>query len=108
VFLSVVTLAELRHGIERLPAGRRRSRLDEWLREELPLRFEERVLPVDDPVADAWGRIVAGAEAVGRSIAAMDALIAATAQVHGLAPVTRNEADFVSSVKTIVNPWTAG
>jgi predicted nucleic acid-binding protein len=47
VFLSVVTFAELRHGIERLPAGKRRKQLDEWLRGDLPLRFEQRILPVD-------------------------------------------------------------
>ena len=54
VFLSVVTLAELRHGIERMAAGSRRERLDVWLREELPLRFEKRVLSIDAAVADAW------------------------------------------------------
>ena len=59
VFLSVVTIAELRHGIERLPAGRRRSRLDEWLNAELMLRFEGRILPVDGRVADECGRLVA-------------------------------------------------
>lgn len=106
-FLSVVTLAELRRGIERMPAGRRRGRLDEWLSDELPLRFEGRVLPVDGPVADAWGKVVARSEAVGRPIGAMDAFIAATAEVHGLALVTRDESDFTSAVKTIVNPWSA-
>src|SRR3546814_4808101 len=53
VFMSVVTLAEIRHGIERLPAGARRKRLDTWLRDELPLRFEGRVLSVDEAVADS-------------------------------------------------------
>jgi predicted nucleic acid-binding protein len=105
VFLSAVTLAELRYGIERLPVGRRR-RLDAWLSDELPLRFAGRVLSVDGPVADAWGRVVARAEAAGRSIATMDAFIAATAEIHGLALVTRNEADFAAVVKAIVNPWT--
>ncbi|HKZ73859.1 MAG TPA: PIN domain-containing protein, partial [Steroidobacteraceae bacterium] len=52
VFLSVATLAELRHGIERLPAGNRRKLLDDWLRDELPLRFESRILSVDETVAD--------------------------------------------------------
>src|SRR5882762_7640396 len=57
VFTSVVTLAELRYGIERLAASSRRQRLDEWLRGELPLRFEGRLLPVDGSVADAWGTV---------------------------------------------------
>ena len=105
VFLSVVTLGEIRHGIERLPAGRRRERLDEWLREELPERFESRVLPIDVAVANAWGRIVAQRERTGRSISTIDAFIAATAEVHGLTLVTRNASDFRSSVKTLVDPW---
>jgi len=83
VFLSVATLAELRHGVERVPAGRRRKLLDAWLSQELPLRFESRILPVDNAVADAWGHLVAQCEARGRSLAAMHGLIAATAVVHG-------------------------
>jgi toxin FitB len=106
VFLSVVTFAELRHGIERLPAGERRRRLDEWLRSDLPLRFEERIVGVDGAIADEWGRVVARRESRGRPISAMDALIAATAQVHGLTVVTRNVADFQASVKSVLSPWT--
>jgi predicted nucleic acid-binding protein len=106
VFLSVVTFAELRHGIERLAAGARRRRLDEWLRNVLPLRFEGRIVGVDGAIADEWGRLVARREARGRPIQAMDALIAATAQVHGLTLVTRNTADFQPSVKSLLNPWT--
>jgi predicted nucleic acid-binding protein len=56
VFISVVTFAELRHGIERMAPGAHRKRLDEWLRDELPQRFEARILPVDGAVADAWGK----------------------------------------------------
>ena len=104
-FISVVTLAELRHGIERMHDGSRRKRLDEWLRHELPLRFEGRVLSVNDAVADAWGKVVADREAVGRPIGVMDAFIAATAGVYEMTLVTRNASDFTSSVKAIVNPW---
>jgi predicted nucleic acid-binding protein len=106
VFISVVTLGELRHGIERLRPGRRRSQLDEWLSDELPLRFAGRVLPIDATVADAWGTIVARRDRVGHPIGAMDGLIAATAEVHGLTLVTRNAADFKSSVKAVFDPWT--
>jgi predicted nucleic acid-binding protein len=104
-FLSVVTFAELRRGIERLPADARRRRLDEWLRGELPLRFEGRIVGIDGAIADEWGRLVARREARGRTIHAMDALIAATAQVHGLTLVTRNTANFDASVKSLLNPW---
>lgn len=106
VFLSVVTFAELRRGIERLPGGARRRRLDEWLRGELPVRFETRIVGVDGAIADEWGRLVARREARGRAMQAMDALIAATAQVHGLTLVTRNTSDFDESVKSLLNPWT--
>jgi hypothetical protein len=105
VFISVVTLAELRHGVERLAVGQRRKRLNEWLQGELLIRFDARILPVDAAVADAWGRIVAHRETLGRPIGAMDAFIAATAQIHNLTLATRNQTDFTSSVDAIVNPW---
>lgn len=105
VFVSVVTLAELRYGVERMAEGRRRRRIDAWLRQELPLRFEGRVLGIDEAVAEAWGRAVARREAMGLPIGAMDAFIAAIAEVHDLVVVTRNEADFRSAAKSVVNPW---
>jgi predicted nucleic acid-binding protein len=106
VFLSVITFGELRHGIDRLPPSRRRSRLDDWLRSDLALRFEGRVLPVDVAVAEAWGVIVARRERTGQPIGSVDALIAATAEAHGLTLVTRNARDFRSSVKQVFDPWT--
>ena len=105
IFISVVTLAELRHGIEGLAGGQRHRRLNEWLQHELPQRFGGRILPIDAAIADAWGRIVARREALGRPIGTMDAFIAATAQVHDLTLATRNVSDFESSVDAIVNPW---
>jgi predicted nucleic acid-binding protein len=105
VFVSVLTLAELRHGVERLAMGRRRKRLSEWIENELLSRFDQRILPIDAPTADAWGRIVAHRETLGRPIGTMDAFIAATAQIHKLTLATRNQSDFESSVDSIVNPW---
>ena len=105
VFISVVTLAELRYGIELMADGRRRERLDEWLRNELALRFEGRVLCIDATVAESWGGLVARRNAMGRPIGPMDAFIAATAQVNAMTLVTRNMSDFESSVDAIVNPW---
>ena len=106
VFLSVITFAELRYGIERLAAGSRRKRLSAWLEGELPVRFEGRILSVDRAVADACGHVVASSEAIGRRLEAMDALIAATAAVHQLTVVTRNASDFAALVD-VVNPWQA-
>ena len=105
-FLSVVTVTELRHGIERLAAGKRREQLDRWLRNDLASRFEERILAVDLSVADACGRLVARREAVGQPIEPRDAFIAATAEVHGLTLVTRNASHFRATVKEILSPWT--
>src|ERR1700674_5110652 len=104
VFLSVISLAELRYGVERMPAGARRTRLEQWLRDELPLRFERRILSVDPNVAEAWGRTVARSEALGRPIGVMDAFLSATAEVHRLTLVTRNVSDF-PLLKSVVNPW---
>jgi toxin FitB len=106
VFLSVVTITELRHGIERLVAGKRRDHLDRWLRTDLESRFEGRILPVDLEIADACARLVARSESMGRPIEPRDAFIAATAQVHGLTLVTRNTSDFEATVNAIVTPWT--
>lgn len=104
-FLSVITLGELRKGVDRLAAGRRRDRLDQWLSTELPDRFAERVLAVDASVAQEWGRLLARAEQAGQPLAGIDALIAATATVHRLDVVTRNVAHFQHSGLTVVCPW---
>jgi predicted nucleic acid-binding protein len=104
VFLSVVSLAQLRYGVERLAAGARRNRLEQWLSAELPLRFEGRILAVDHNVAEVWGRTVSRCESLGRPVGVMDAFLSATAEVHSLTMVTRNVADF-PTLKTVVSPW---
>ena len=104
--LSVVTITELRYGIERLAAGARRKRLDDWLHGELLNRFEGRILPVDLTIADECGRLVARSEAAGRPIEARDAFIAATSEVYGLTLVTGNLAHFRPVVKSLFTPWT--
>jgi toxin FitB len=107
VFLSVVSFAELRFGIERLAQGLRRNRLDLWLRDELPRRFENRILPVTALVADTWGQVLARSQATGRTISIMDGFLAATAEVHGLTMVTRNVSDFSVLGHSVLNPWNA-
>jgi predicted nucleic acid-binding protein len=105
VFLSVVTLAELRYGIARLPVGRRRRNLEEWLHGELLPRFDGRILRIDDDVALTWGDVTAECAAVGRPIAAMNGLVAATARVHALELATRNAGDFEAASIQVHNPW---
>ena len=104
--ISVVTITELRYGIERLATGKRRDILEGWLRKDLSGRFAGRILPIDVEVADACGRLVARSEGLGHPIEPRDAFIAATAEVHGLTLVTRNASDFQPTVKSILTPWT--
>jgi predicted nucleic acid-binding protein len=104
VFMSVISLAELHYGVERMPAGNHRNRLAEWLQHEVPMRFEDRILPIDGQLAGAWGRTVSRSEARGRLIGVMDAFLAATAEIHHLTLVTRNVSDF-PLLKAVLNPW---
>lgn len=105
IFISAVTIAEIRYGIERLPQGKRRQHLTVWLADDLPARFEGRVLPVDARVGNGWGRVMARGRAAGKPVGIMDAFIAATAECHDLSSVTRNVTDFEHLGLRIVNPW---
>ena len=106
LFLSVVTITELRYGIQRLAAGKRRQNLDDWLSNDLSRRFGPRILPIDVTIADACGRLLAQSSSLGRPIQPADAFIAATAEVHGMTLVTRNVSHFQNAVKRILTPWT--
>jgi predicted nucleic acid-binding protein len=105
--LSVLTFAEIRHGVERLPPGARRDRLARWLEVELTDRFEGRVLAVDRAVAETWGLIMARAGVRGVTLPTMDALLAATAEWLGLTMVTRNVRDLDRAGVAVLNPWDA-
>lgn len=105
MFLSVITIGEIRRGVDRMSDGRRKARLTTWLSEQVADRFDQRLLPVDFGVAQAWGRIRARAEGIGQRVDAVDALIAATAEAHGLAVVTRNRKDFRGTGVRLLCPW---
>jgi hypothetical protein len=106
-FISIVSIAEIRRGVALMDAGRRRDALDEWLTYDLPQRFENRIIPVEGPVALAWGDLMALAKRSGRGLASMDGLIAATAVAHQLTLATRNTKDFEGFGIDIIDPWTA-
>ena len=100
--ISVLTLGEIRKGIEGVTDQARRQSLIDWLETDLPTFFTGRILGIDTSVADRWGRMVAAA---GRPLPAIDSLLAATALRHGLTLVTRNTRDFKRLPVEVFNPW---
>ena len=104
-FISVVSIAEIRRGVALMDEGRRRDSLTEWLARELPQRFEQRVLPVDEAVALAWGDLMGVAKRRGRGLSSMDGLIGATAIAQSLTLATRNIKDFDGFGIDLYNPW---
>jgi len=102
LYLSVLTLGELRKGVEGLSESTKKRRLLDWLEIDLPAYFSGRILPVDIDVSDRWGILLAK---VGRPIPAVDSLLAATALHHGLTMVTRNLKDFALPELLVLDPW---
>jgi len=100
--ISVLTLGELRSVIDKLTGTPRKEKLRLWLEIELPAWFQERILPINEHVADRWGRLQTE---VKRTLPAIDSLIAATALHYDLRVVTRNEKDFKYSSLEVINPW---
>ncbi|WP_435751410.1 type II toxin-antitoxin system VapC family toxin [Thauera sp. AutoDN2] len=102
--LSVLTLGEIRKGIEGVGDEVRKQSLIDWLETDLPTFFTGRILDVNGAVADRWGRLVAAA---GRPLPTIDSLLAATALEHDLVLVTRNTKDFAGLPVEVFNPWTS-
>jgi len=102
LYLSVLTLGELRKGIDGVKDAERRLALSDWLHTDMSMFFMGRVLSIDEHVADRWGQLVAAA---GRPLPAIDSLLAATALVHGLSMVTRNAKGFEGLGLEVINPW---
>jgi predicted nucleic acid-binding protein len=105
LYLSVLTLGEIRKGLAALPHGKRRTRLETWLEVDLKARFAGRIVPIDSGVADRWGSIAAEAKRKGKALPVIDGLLAATALDHNLTVVSRNAGDFPNL--QVVNPWQA-
>ncbi len=107
LYLSVLTLGEIRKGVARLTQGKRRSRLETWLEVELQSRFAGRILAIEAAIADRWGLISAEAKRKGKPLAVIDGLLAATALHHNLTIVSRNSRDFANTHVPVLNPWKA-
>lgn len=107
LYLSVLTLGEIRKGLAGLAQGKRRTRLEAWLEVELRARFASRVVPIDAAIADRWGLIASEAKRKGKSLAVIDGLLAATALHHNLTVVSRNVSDFTNAQVQVLNPWEA-
>jgi len=107
LYLSVLTLGEIRKGVAGLPQGKRRTHLETWLELDLQARFAGRILRIDAAVADRWGLLAAEAKAKGKTLSAIDGLLAATALQHNLTIVSRNVSDFASAHASVLNPWEA-
>jgi predicted nucleic acid-binding protein len=105
LYLSVLTLGEIRKGLAALLPGRRRTKLETWLEVELRARFSGRILSIDAEVADRWGLLAADAKGQGKPIPVIDGLLAATALHHNLTIVSRNVSDFSNLPVAVVNPW---
>jgi len=107
LYLSVLTLGEIRKGLAGLPQGKRRTHLETWLEIELGARFAGRILPIDVSVADRWGLLAATAKREGKTLSTIDGLLAATALHHNLTVVSRNVSDFADTRVQVLNPWKA-
>jgi len=104
LFLSVITIGEIRKGLTKLPESKKKNLLTNWLNTLLE-DYQTRIYSINLTVAENWGNIQANAEKNGTLMASIDSLIAAVAYTYNLILVTRNEVDFVASNLTILNPW---
>jgi predicted nucleic acid-binding protein len=107
LYLSVLTLGEIRKGLAGIAQGKRRTHLETWLEVELQARFSGRILAIDAQVADRWGLLAAHARRRGNPLPIIDGLLAATALRYNLTVVTRNTADFATVQVQVLNPWKA-
>jgi predicted nucleic acid-binding protein len=105
LWASVLTFGEIRRGIEKLATGKRRTHLETWLEKDLHEWFENRILAIDEVIANRWGLLAAAAQRTGTSLAIIDGLLSATALHHNLTVVTRNSMDFINTGVPILNPW---
>ena len=107
LYLSVLTLGEIRKGIASLQSTTRRASLEAWLDADLVLRFAGRILVIDQDVAARWGQLSAAAVIAKKQLPVIDGLLAATAIQYNLTLVTRNTKDLIATGIPLYNPWLA-
>lgn len=107
LFLSVISMGELRKGLTILPVGARRAQLEQSIDSQIPFWFLGRILPLTQRIAERWGILEGQRQLMGRPLQVPDGQIAATALEHALVVVTRNERDFEHLGVAVLNPWTA-
>ena len=105
LFVSVVSLAEIRFGIELVADPERRAALQDWLTHRVRPMFEGRVLSVSEDVMFKWRLLVEGGRKTRHTFSQPDLIIAATGLVRGLTVVTRDTADFIRAGASVCNPW---
>lgn len=103
--VSVVTLAEIRFGIEVVSDANRRAELGEWLAHKLRPMFDGRVLAVSEDIMFKWRLLVEEGRKIGHTFSQPDLIIAATALHHGLTVVSRDTADYIKTRVSLFNPW---
>jgi toxin FitB len=107
LYLSTISLAELRFGIAALPECKRRDTLHFSLEQRVLPLFAGRILPFDDPASQSYAQLRAHARVAGQAIAPADGYIAAIAATHGFAVATRDTSPFEAAGLAVINPWTA-
>ena len=105
LYVSTISLAELRFGIAALPSGKRKDTLHNSLQQRILPLFHGRILPFDEAASETYGVLRAHARAQGKAIATADGYIAATAIHHGLMVATRDTAPFEAAGLKVINPW---
>jgi len=104
LYLSALTIGEIRKGMERLPSGAKRAHIKTWI-EDVRARFTGRILPLTEDTFSIWGAMYAELQKRGIVRPTLDSLLEATALEHDLILVTRNVRNFRDSSVTILNPW---
>jgi len=105
IYLSVITIGEIRKGIEKLPPSKRKDAIQVWMETDLLFRFQGRIIDITADIMLIWGKLTGRLENEGKPLAALDGLIAATTLQGMFRLVTRNESDFQHTGIMLINPW---